>query len=744
MAQKDDIESGLDSQKIVQVLDRNGIMSRFLKDFEPREQQQKMMANVIEAYNSGSLALIEAGTGTGKSMAYLIPALLWALQKKERTVISTHTITLQEQLIRKDIPFISKALNLEVKAVLVKGMRNYVCLRKLEDLQFEMLTAEPREREEFEKIAAWSSSTQDGTRSTLPFVPSYETWDKVCAESDTCNGPECPYQSSCYFFKARRQANEAQILVANHYLLFADLARRAEINNYTDQAVLPPYSRVILDEAHHIEEIATEYFAAKVNSLDMLRVLARLGSEKGTKIHGKLPLLKDRIQESYRSKEIPKEVSTLFSVFNIDLPASRKELQQEIVETFDCFARFLELISIKSEKEDNSSENKLRILPYHQTHPSWDSDIVPRTDRLIKAVEKYTKTINHIENEIKNLNNERLNEQIKGIRFEISALCLRMEAFCTILKDFVSKIASFSKVRWIEVHRLKNAMQNIHLVNAELNIAEAIVNFLFNKFPTIVMCSATLATNKHFDFVKNRLGLNHNFLKETKVLEKIYDSPFDYQSQALLTVPIDMPSPLTREFNQAAAEKIWEIIQISRGNAFVLFTSYSMLNNCYHQILERLKHGRYHPLKQGDDNRDSLLRSFIEKDRSVLFGTDSFWEGVDVVGEALRCVIIVKLPFKVPSEPIIQARTESISAKGGDPFFEYTLPNAIVKFKQGFGRLIRNKKDRGCIVCLDSRLATKGYGKEFLNSLPPCQRLFASSEDIKKEMENFYKYRTKK
>lgn len=735
----DNLESGLDIKKAVQLLQKDGLMSRFLKGFEPREQQQQMMANIIEAYNSDSLALIEAGTGTGKSMAYLIPALLWALHRKERTVISTHTITLQEQLIRKDIPLITKVLNLEVKAVLVKGMRNYVCLRKLEDLHFEMLTASPKEKEELEKIIAWSHSSHDGTRSTLPFVPTYETWDKVCAESDTCNGSECPFQSKCYFFNARRQANDAQILVANHYLLFADLAKRAENDNYTDTAVLPPYSRIILDEAHHIEEIATEYFASKVNSLDMLRVLARLGSEKGTKIHGKLPLLKDRIQENYRSKNIPSEVSTILTSFNIDLPAARKDLQQHIVETFDTFANFIDLISPKSDKEDSPGENKLRLLPFHQTHPSWPNEIIPRTNNLVMAVERYTKTINGIENELKKLDNERLNEQIKGIRFEINALCLRLEGFCTVLKSFVEKITTSSKVRWIEVHHLKNAMQNIHLVNAELNISQATVDFLFSKFPTIVMCSATLTTNKHFSFVRNRLGLTEELLKDTVIEENVYESPFDYSKQALLTVPTDIPSPLTYEFTEVAAEKIWEIIQISRGNAFVLFTSYAMLNTCYQRIIQRLRDGRYNALKQGDDNRESLLHHFTNKDRSVLFGTDSFWEGVDVVGEALRCVIIVKLPFKVPTEPIIQARTEAISAKGGDPFLEYTLPSAIVKFKQGFGRLIRNKRDRGCIVCLDSRLITKKYGIEFLNSLPPCQRVFATSEQVKIQMADFYK-----
>jgi ATP-dependent DNA helicase DinG len=282
-------------------------------------------------------------------------------------------------------------------------------------------------------------------------------------------------------------------------------------------------------------------------------------------------------------------------------------------------------------------------------------------------------------------------------------------------------------------------MTNVNLVDAELDIAEALVEFLFKPFSSTILCSATLTTNKKFNFVRHRLGLTPQLLGQRVVTENVYESPFDYSKQAILVVPTDMPSPLEVGFLPAAMETIWDIVKASRGAAFVLFTSYSMLKQCYEKMATQFKEQRFTLLKQGDDNRQSLLQKFKTTPRAVLFGTDSFWEGVDVSGEALRCVIIVKLPFKVPTEPITQARTEAISAKGQDPFFEYSLPNAIVKFKQGFGRLIRHRKDRGCIVCLDSRLITKRYGQQFLNSLPTCQQLRIKRANIVEEMTSFFK-----
>ncbi|KIC72257.1 hypothetical protein DB41_KQ00220 [Neochlamydia sp. TUME1] len=733
---------GVDAQKALKILQPEGNLSKIIKGFESREEQQKMMQNIIEAYNKDQIALIEAGTGTGKSIAYLIPAILWAAQRKERSVISTHTITLQEQLLLKDIPIVAQALNITVKAVLVKGMRNYVCLRKVEETRAEQLLLAPQEAEEFARIDAWAHTTYDGSKSSLTFEPSGHLWDKVCAENDTCSKSQCPFYQDCHFFKARKEANEAHLLIVNHHLLFADLASRAESKNYQDPSILPIYTKVILDEAHHIEDIATEYFAQKVNQLDLLRVVGRLAAEKGGKTQGKLAQLKEKILAHYNSKAPPTEISSLLSKFNIDLPGIRIDLLKLITEGFDKLHAFINIAKAGIRpNEEHSNENKLRLLPEHYKHTLWVGEIKSHIHALATSLQKYVQVISSIENALKALGQEPLNEVSKGIRYEIEALCGRLADASFILQQFVDTAPPPSKVRWIEAQLLKT-MINVNIADAELDIAKALAEYLFKPFSSVVLCSATLATNKQFTFTKQRLGLTPSYISKLTLTENIYDSPFDYRKQALLAIPNDIPNPLDSRFNLAAAEKIWECIQASHGNAFVLFTSYNMLKICCQVLQARLQQYKYTLFKQGDDNRQTLLNKFKKTDRSVLFGTDSFWEGVDVVGEALRCVIIVKLPFKVPTEPITQARTEAILAKGGDPFMEYSLPNAIVKFKQGFGRLIRNKNDRGCIVCLDTRLITKKYGQQFLNSLPPCQHIFIPSEKLREYMQNFYKKTT--
>jgi ATP-dependent DNA helicase DinG len=725
----------LNVEETLKILQPDGLLARNLKGFEPREQQQKMMQNIIESYNNPAISLIEAGTGTGKSIAYLIPAMLWASLYNERTLISTNTINLQEQLIHKDIPLLAKALNVEIKAVLVKGMHNYLCLRKLQDSLHDLPLLPPEEVKEIELIDAWKETTQEGSRSELPMVPSSNTWERVSAEYDTCTHKDCPFFQDCFFLKARRKANDAHLLIVNHHLLFADLASRAEEGNYTNPGVLPVYSRLILDEAHNIEEIATEYFASRVSQLSMTRTLSRLASEK----HGKLLLLKNKLQEHFR-RNPPKEYPAIFNRLNTNLPAMRNELLQLSADTFHAYGEFAHTLQPPGSngEEPGHGDSKLRLLPSHKSHPDWSQEILPRTKQFLEAIKRFVQSIEAIGIDLKALKDEKLEEQIKSLRFDMSALNNRLLNACEVIQQFFAEQSALPLVRWIESQAMR-VRQNIHLVNAELDMAPRLSKFLFSKFPTIILCSATLTTNKQFDFIKRRLGINSDFLPDASIKEYIYDSPFNYQQQALFAIPTDIPSPLSSEFTQAAAEKIWETIQTSRGNAFVLFTSYSMLKVCHSLLQKRLEAHRYISLRQGDDNRKSLLDKFKKTDRSILFGTDSFWEGVDVVGDALRCVIIVKLPFKVPTEPIIQARTEAILERGGDPFMEYSLPSAIVKFKQGFGRLIRNKRDRGCIVCLDSRLLNKGYGKLFLNSLPECQQVFTPGNDLQQQMSEFYR-----
>ncbi|PJD96321.1 MAG: ATP-dependent DNA helicase DinG [Parachlamydia sp.] len=720
------------------LLQTDGHLSKAIKGFEMREPQIKMMENILHAYNHGEIALIEAGTGTGKSIAYLIPAILWSIQNKERTLISTHTITLQEQLLHKDIPMLVKALGVDIKAVLVKGMSNYLCLRKLQESKQEFRLLPDQEGHELEQIEAWAENTSDGSRSSLSFVPSGTTWDKVCAESDTCNHTACPHYKQCFFIKARREAEDAQLLIANHNLLFADLLFRSENEKFDDPALLPHYTRMIVDEAHHIEDIATDFFATRISQLGILRVMARLTSEKQGKVHGKLPLLKEKIQECCK-KNVTSEVNSLVNRLQIDLPALRKDLLKYIVDTFHVFGSFVQTLqSPQASLEQEWKESKLRLLPYHTTHPDWKDRILPQIQHTLQETQRYITALTSLEMDLKSLNNDQLNEQTKGIRYDISALSQRLGLFAKALEGFAASEFHPNKVRWIEIHALRTN-PTIQLVHADLDVSKSLVDFLFSQFPTVVLCSATLTTDNQFDFIRRRLGLIPELLPDRIIVEQIYGSPFNYKEQSMLAVPVDLPEPSHPHYQQKACEKIAQILQSSRGNAFVLFTSYTLLNSCYQLLQKKLEEQKFRLFKQGEDNRQSLLERFKAADRAVLFGTDSFWEGVDVIGEDLRCVIIVKLPFRVPNEPLIQARTEVIAARGGDPFAEYALPQAIMKFKQGFGRLIRDKGDRGCVVCLDSRLVNKRYGASFINSLPPCQIQFIQSDHVQKQIEEFYR-----
>lgn len=727
----------LNEEKILAILKSGGLLSERLNGFEPREAQQKMAMDVIRAYNDNNIALIEAGTGTGKSIAYLLPALVAAVRHQERTVISTNTITLQEQLINKDIPALAAALNITVKAVLVKGMNNYVCLRKLEDAQSELRLYPQEEMAELDAISAWKRITIDGSRSSLPMAPSQITWERVGAESDSCSHNECPHYQECFFFRARRQANDANILVANHSLLFADLHRRAETNNYDTACILPSYQRLVLDEAHHIEDVATDYFATRADRLDLMRLLGRLSSEKQNKTFGKLPLLKEKIQTAFQNTPPTNLLNSLTSL-TIDLPAMRRQIQDQIHECFHAVALFAESQSPMAKDDGVLGDIKLRLLADHCKHFSWNDEVVAQVRQLTDTLKKYIQGLISLEGSLKRVDHDKFHEQSKGVRFEIQALAMRLEGTVKFLSDFMTMPHDHNSVRWIETQKLRFTT-NVHLVEARLNIAPALVEALFSKFSTVILCSATLTTNRSFAFIRQRLGLISELIADRSVTESVYESPFDYQKQTLLAVPTDLPSPIHPDFNKAAVEKIWDAIHVSRGNTFVLFTSYTMLQECYGALLDRMKEHKYHPLKQGDGQRHELLNKFKTTNYSVLFGTDSFWEGVDVSGDALRCVVIVKLPFKVPSEPIIQARTESLVKEGKDPFMDYSLPSAIVKFKQGFGRLIRNRRDRGCIVCLDTRLITKGYGRMFLNSLPPCDQVVAESAQIQERMRDFYR-----
>lgn len=731
------IDSPGNVQSALKLIQPGGRLSQNLKGFEVRPQQKAMMQGVLEAYQDKAIALIEAGTGIGKSVAYLIPAILHAAKTGERTVISTNTITLQEQLIQKDIPMVLKALGLDVKAELVKGMGNYLCLRKYEEALGESQLLLPEESEELSRMEGWLSNTKEGSLAELPFVPSYATRERTAAESDTCNGRSCPQFQHCFFFKARNKAQDAHILVVNHHLLFSDLARRAETDNYTEQAILPPYQHVIIDEAHNIDDIATKYFASRVSHWEIIRLMSRLSAER----NGRLTTLKTRLIDLLLKQKggLPPAFREIQALLELELPGQRRDLVQRFSDLFEGLNEFVQLFRQPTgEDTPQAGEATLRLLPRVLQHPDWISKVLPSVEETASIARKYCTTIDGLLKLLLELDHRKFEEQTAGIRQEINALKERLKAMANTLEGIVLGDNQIDRVRWIETFPMRG-IHNVNLIDAELDISEKLVEGLFSKFQTIILCSATLTTNRNFTFFRRQLGLEADLLQGKDVREHLFDSPFNYREHALLLVPTDVPEPSHPDFLESAIERIWESVLASRGNGLVLFTSYQMLKRCHRALQERFRTQGYPLLQQGEENRNILLQKLRTLDHSVLFATYSFWEGVDIVGDALRCVIIVKLPFKVPTEPIIQGRGEAIAAAGGNPFLDLALPVAAVKFKQGCGRLIRNGSDRGCIVCLDTRLVTKSYGAQFLHSIPECGRVVDHSTNVVKQMTEFYR-----
>lgn len=714
-----------DSEKILHLLNEKGQISAKLPHFEVREEQVNMLQNLIEAFNQNGIALIEAGTGTGKSIAYLIPALLSALIWKQKVVISTQTIALQEQLLIKDLPLLMQALDISLKAVLVKGMGNYVCLRKWDEIEIERMCLPKEEAEILFHIEDLSRSQGIGSKGDFPFSAPSHIWEMISADFDTCNGTECPHYQNCYYIQARKNAQDAQVLIVNHHLLLADLvAKKKEEKN----GLLPPYSRLLIDEAHHLQEIALDYFASKTSKLELLKILNKISHEKLGANQGKLSLIKEKLLKYYPD-DFSAPIAHLNRRLALEAPALCRDVVKEITDVFHLLEQFQGI-------KERGDENKLRLRPHHYESEEWKNRIAKQLCCLKDLLMGLSTELLQIEYAISEFEDERFIEGIKGPLHDLKSFSNRLREEAEYLEVFANTAPAFESIRWLESSFTKKGL-NTTCIDAVIDISKLLCEHLFEPLDTVALMSATLTTKGSFKYIKEQMGLLA--LKQRPLIEAIYPSPFNFEKQALLIVPQDIAAPNSPDFLEQAFSVIEDAVDASRGNAFILFTSYGMLKICYEKLFDRLKAKKYHPLKQGAESRKTLLEKFCQTDRSILFGTDSFWEGVDVAGEALRLVIIVKLPFKVPTDPLLQAKSEAIEKEGGDPFRELLLPEAAIKLKQGFGRLIRNKKDRGCILCLDSRLITKSYGSYFLKSLPPCPLLKTTRDRLKQEMEDFYK-----
>ena len=652
------------------VLGDSGSIARRLKNYESRPQQIQMADAVANAIANRQHLVVEAGTGTGKSFAYLVPTILAATAKqgeggkRKKVIISTHTISLQEQLIGKDIPFLNAVMPVEFSAVLVKGRSNYISLRRLKGAvdRSHSLYSRPDEMAQLQQIVEWSRSTTDGSLADLDFKPMSNVWDEMQSDHGNCLGKKCPTYDQCLYYKARRRIWNADVMVVNHALFFSDLALRRD-----GVSLLPDYDIVVFDEAHTVEQVAADHLGLSVSNGQVEFMMGKLYN--------------DRTHKGLLMRTVPSDRSLL-------------SLQQNAIKTVDRI-RFLArdlFYAIQQTQQGSGKNGRFRTPP----------DLVNEVSPALKE----------------------LGAQIIQISGQFASDEERIEytsgaARCSGLADSLNSWLQQSieeAVYWLETSGQNQ--QRIKLVSAPVDVGPVLREELFNKIGTVILTSATLAVGgQSFDFIRQRLGL-------TKSNEKKVGSPFDYKTQMKLILPEGMPDPSDAPvaYETAVCEQIQKYVEMTKGHAFVLFTSYSMLRNCARRLTPWFISMNYGLYSQGDEMpRTMLLEKFRNDPAGVLFGADSFWQGVDVPGDALQNVIITKLPFSVPDHPLLEARLESIRSSGGNPFMDYQVPEAVIKLKQGFGRLIRTRTDKGIVVILDPRVKTKRYGQLFLDSLPDCQ-----------------------
>lgn len=727
----EDKHQKVDVSELARDLAPDGPLSRFVPQFEVRPQQEQMMEVVVTAFNTDGIAVVEAPTGVGKTFAYLLPAIQWAVRNKERVVVSTKTINLQEQIVHKDIPILRRALGENFSAVLVKGRNNYLCWRRLQRALSEAtLFSDEEEQSVLRAVAEWAEKTTDGSLSDLPFVPPKEVWNNICSETDSCRLSNCPSPQNCFLGRARRDIAKADILVVNHHMLFSDLAIKRETGNFSALAVLPSYRRVIIDEAHSVEDSATEYFGAEATRAGALALIGRFIRNDRGRERGLLPFLSMKLTKEKSSLSIPEIEKVLDAVDNQLYPALAAS-RDALAAAFDAIRHLVaeRCGQLGHEIKWRLTPEVLRDEDLREIHTVY---VLPAVEEVMKCAEATTNLIGLLKNAKAD---DRVGEPPFATElFQMEAYRDRLLRLANTLAEGTSESLAPNTVRWIEIET-GNA-NVVRIVRCPLEIAEPLADWVYGNLHTLVMTSATLSVRRRFDYFNGRVGLDR--FPERAPAEVAIDSPFDFQAQALLCIPTDLAAPDERAFHDDIVKSVREILRITRGHAFVLFTSFYALDYAHSRLEKELAAAGITALKQGTAQRTRLLDRFRSDASSVLFATDSFWEGVDVPGDALQCVVLTKLPFRVPTEPILQARSEAIEEAGGNAFMEFTVPQAVIKFRQGFGRLIRRRTDRGAIIVLDRRVTTKHYGKVFLESLPGMRIVTGPSAGVYLALQKFF------
>jgi ATP-dependent DNA helicase DinG len=636
---------------------QGGILSRSSLSFEYRRGQYDMAKAIEKAFDEKRHLIVEAGTGTGKTLAYLLPALRLARERQQRVIISTGTKNLQEQLYFKDIPFLESLLG-PLRVCYMKGRGNYLCRHKLYALRDNPILNGLEEIGQFHHIADWEKTTETGDRAELDALPETSAlWHKLDARSEACLGQSCPDWERCFITAMRRKALESDIVIVNHHLFFADLSIKQQAANAPDAGILPEAGAVIFDEAHELEEVASNYFGIGLSTQRFDELI------RDTEM-----MLKAKQASTAAIESACSTLHTRSRLFFSALP----------VETHASLGR----------------------MPFEH-----------RQEFLEESGDTYTATLNaltRLEGELDRIKNV---EEAPGLRKRTADIRAHLA--------FLLESSDRNTVFWIERRTTSglralargkdHAAFNTHLQATPIDVSELLETTLFNSYPSVILTSATLTVSGGFGHVRKRLGL-------ASARELVVPSHFNYAKQALLYLPPNMPDPRDADFTAKAAERIRRVLELSKGRAFCLFTSYSQMREIYERMLAELP---YPLLLHGTAPRHVLIEQFRNTPNAVLFGTSSFWQGVDVQGEQLSCVIIDRLPFGVPTDPVIKARMHAIEVGGGKPFFDYQIPNAVITLKQGFGRLIRSLHDSGVLMLLDPRIERQRYGRIFLESLPP-------------------------
>jgi len=700
-----DTHKPVDDEEIAEFLAGEEGLPALLDGYEPRAGQIEMAQAVTAAQNDDRILVVEAGTGTGKSLAYLVPSAIRALQNEERVAISTRTRHLQGQLMDKDVPLLKK-LRPELDVAILKGRGNYLCRRKLGDRLATLGQGgedEPDEAQFLRDIAAWVATTQEGDRDDLPFVPDFRHWEGVASNSEHTRRARCPHFEECFYYNSRRRAAGAHLLLVNHHLLLADRSLRIEGAG----GLLPRYEHIVLDEAHHLEDVATEFAGRSVSGRGVLQQLGRIrptrGRRKGLALRLRLAA------DGAGGDDAAINLMAAIDKMTDDVEALRITLKLYLQDIVDS------ILEVGEGESDRRRSPSVRI----------DEQLAASNPVLLSLIEEKVSELRKL---LANLGGqvERVLDAHQDMAPLFSRRTLQISLDLRTVRNRILDAAGAlglllepdtDSVRWIDLTRDSNGQMHPRFHVRPVEVTGVLDDTLFAGLRSATLTSATLSVAGEFDHFQGRTGVGRFPSTEERFDSRLIGSPFDYATQVWLGIPSDIPEPGENGHMAGLVEAVSEAVKLAEGRTFVLFTSYRTLREAAESVSRRLG-PEFTVLKQGELPRDRLLRLFREGGKVVLFGTDSFWEGVDVRGEALSSVIITRLPFRVPSEPIQLARAERIVARGGDAFSEMSVPQAVLRFRQGFGRLIRHRADRGVVLVLDGRIKKRRYGKRFLGSLP--------------------------